>query len=97
MLRPFIETVRNDMNQKPNNGESLLEGIRAIKPVGLDLELLPKPCGDCAVTSGFYREYSDAFKDMPKDEQLQRSKKWFCHNACNRACRGHADNIGVSW
>ena len=75
---------------------SLLESIRAM-PTGKDLELLSRPCHDCAVTSGFYREYSDAYKDMPKEEQIARSKQWFCHNACNRACRGHANNIGVSW
>ncbi len=74
-----------------------LDSIRSMPIVWEDLELLPKPCHDCAVTTGFYREYSDAYKDMPPEEQLARSKQWFCHNACNRACRGHANNIGVSW
>ncbi len=74
-----------------------LESIRSLPPVGDDLKLLPKPCHDCAVTCGFYKEFSDAYLSMPVDEQVARSKKWFCHNAPNRACRGHADNIGVTW
>lgn len=76
--------------------EILLDSIRNT-PSGPDLELLAKPCHDCAVTCGLYKEHSDAFKDMPEDEQLARSKKWFCHNAGNKACRGHADNIGRTW
>ncbi len=79
-----------------DNEPTLLESIRAM-PTGSELELLARPCHDCAVTTGFYREYSDAYKDMPHEEQLARSKQWFCHNVCNRACRGHANNIGVSW
>jgi len=70
--------------------------IRALPPRPA-MELMPKPCGDCAVKSGFYAEYSEAFFEMPQDEQLERSKRWFCHNDCNRACRGHADNIGIYW
>lgn len=91
-----IDMERKRIMNTKSVDSSLLESIRSLPP-GSDLELLAKPCGDCAVTCGFYREHSDAFKAMPKDEQLARSKKWFCHNARDRACRGHADNIGMSW
>lgn len=76
--------------------DEILAFIRS-KPPRVDLELMPKPCHDCAVVDEFYKEYSDAFKAMPPEEQLARSKQWFCHNVCNRACRGHADNIGLVW
>ena len=76
---------------------STLDVIRKMAVEGGELELLNKPCHDCAVTTGFYLEYSEAYKEMPPEEQLARSKRWFCHNACNRACRGHANNIGISW
>jgi len=62
-----------------------------------DMELLPEPCHDCAVVCNFYKEISDAFKDLSPEEQLSLSKQWYCHNVPNKACRGHADNIGIKW
>ena len=47
------------------DGSELLRLVRATPQMPEDLPLLPKPCGDCAVTCGFYREYSDAYKLMP--------------------------------
>jgi len=75
---------------------SLLDVIRSM-PVGVDLDLLPRPCHDCAVTCGFYLDYSEAYRDMPREEQLARSKQWFCHNVRGRACRGNADNLDLVW
>ena len=62
-----------------------------------ELELLPRPCGDCAVTSGFYQENSDHLGRQPADVQLAVSKKWYCHNAANKACRGNANCLGLTW
>ena len=92
-------TTPNDYDRDFGSSDwssSLLDSIRSMPAIS-DLELMPKPCGDCAVKTGFYREYSEAYRAMPAAEQLARSKQWFCHNVCNRACRGHADNIGVTW
>ena len=62
-----------------------------------ELPLLPRPCGGCAVTSGFYQENSDQLGQQPVDVQLEVSKKWFCHNAPDKACRGNANCLGLSW
>lgn len=59
--------------------------------------LRAKPCGDRAVTCGFYRQYSEALRLAGKEEQLSYSKQWFCHETPSLACRGNADNLGVSW
>ncbi len=79
-----------------DNEPTLLESIRAM-PTGSELELLARPCHDCAVTTGFYREYSDAYKDMPHEEQLARSKQWFCHNVCNLMFVANRDDLRHQW
>lgn len=66
-------------------------------PTRKQLELRNKPCHDCAVTCGFYKEYSDALKELLPEEQLEKSKEWFCHNNCDLACRGNADNLNLEW
>lgn len=58
-----------------------------------DLEPLASPCHDCAVTTGFYREVSDRLKQEDCETREAVCKKWFCHNARNRACRGNWDNV----
>lgn len=78
--------------------EEILTDIRSTEiNVNVSLDLLKKPCSDCAVTCGLYKRYSDAYKYMPDEEQLLRSKRWFCHNNTSKACRGHADNLGIKW
>lgn len=92
------------MSQPKQNSEAehqadlkeILEEIRR-QPMGAPLELLPNPCKDCAVECGFYQDYSDALKLADEGEQLERSKRWFCHSATSRACRGNANNLGVNW
>jgi uncharacterized protein YcbX len=49
---------------------------------------LIKPCGDCAVTTGFYSEFAEKLKFQPKETQEKVMDTWFCHNACNRGCAG---------
>lgn len=70
--------------------------IKLAHPIS-ELELLAKPCFDCAVTTGFYALYSDALNTQSTDIKLVVSKKWFCHNYPGKACRGNANNCGVSW
>jgi hypothetical protein len=60
---------------------------------GPDLEPLEKPCGDCAVTCGFYLEISQALAREPAEVQDSVKKKWFCHNHSDRACRGNWDYL----
>jgi hypothetical protein len=74
----------------------VLEELRSI-PLLSERPLRPKECRDCAVTCNFYREYSDALKLAPPEEQLARAKQWYCHNDARTACRGNADNLGLSW
>jgi len=54
-------------------------------------------CGDCAVVNGFYGEISDALKQQDDGLKIRASKSWFCHNNTDQACRGNADNCGLSW
>lgn len=61
------------------------------------LPLLSKPCGDCAVTCGFYGEITQALATQPQNVQLEVSQKWFCHNHNGRACRGNANELGITW
>jgi hypothetical protein len=61
------------------------------------LELLPKPCRDCAVTCGFYQDFSNDLRDESPEMQMAVAQKWHCHNHPNRACRGNADNLGINW
>jgi hypothetical protein len=76
--------------------QEILQGIRQV-PATNPRPLRAKPCGDCAVTCGFYRQYSEALRLAGKEEQLSYSKQWFCHETPSLACRGNADNLGVSW
>lgn len=59
-----------------------------MKAVGSELPLLDKPCHDCAITTGFYTPIADDL--LKEDEELQDAalKTWFCHNHCDKACRG---------
>jgi hypothetical protein len=61
----------------------------ALHKEGPELELLDRPCEDCAVTCGFYLPYSQDLSKEPKEIQLQVSKRWFCHNDRRKACRGN--------
>lgn len=62
-----------------------------------ELPLIPKSCSDCAVTCGFYLDHSEALKQQSPELQLQVSKSWSCHNNVRFACRGNADNLGLTW
>lgn len=67
-----------------------------------ELPLMESPCSmdgssDCAVNCGFYQEISNDLKTLSLETQLTVSKKWFCHNNPSKACRGNADNLGISW
>lgn len=62
-----------------------------------ELPLLSKSCSDCAVTYGLYLEHSEALKKQSPELQLKVSKSWDCHNNVNFACRGNADNLGLTW
>lgn len=59
----------------------------------MPLEPMDKPCHDCAVVCGLYTEISDALKNEPACIQEFISKRWFCHNHRNRACKGNIDNL----
>lgn len=52
------------------------------------VEPLNKPCGDCAITTGFYLPYAEQLKKQPKEVQDKVADTWFCHNNCNRGCGG---------
>lgn len=52
------------------------------------VEPLTKPCGDCALTTGFYIPYAKNLKKQPKEVQDKVADSWFCHNNCNRGCAG---------
>lgn len=60
---------------------------------GEELVPLPKPCRDCAVEDGLYREISDALADQPEHIRTPAALRWWCHNNGKRACRGNIDNI----
>lgn len=53
------------------------------------LKPLDKPCGDCAVVNGLYREIADELAKEPIEIRKASSEKWFCHNHTDRACRGN--------
>ncbi len=61
----------------------------ALKPLG-------KPCHECAVTNGFYREISDALARQPEPIKTQAALRWWCHCNAGRACRGNLDNIAAA-
>jgi len=56
-----------------------------------------KACDDCAVICNFYSIYSEALRLADPDEQIMLSRQWFCHQTPSLACRGNADNLGLSW
>lgn len=49
---------------------------------------LVKPCKDCAVVTGFYKEQADSLSEQSKDIQEKVMDTWFCHNHVNRGCAG---------
>ena len=55
---------------------------------GKELELLQKPCHDCAIKTGFYIDTANELLEQPEDLQDEVLKRWFCHNHGNCACRG---------
>lgn len=59
---------------------------------GEELEVLYKPCADCAIISGFYKTYAD---DLINHADLIDAvkKRWYCHNHCEKACRGLWDYL----
>lgn len=57
------------------------------------LKPLAKPCHDCAVTCGMYREFSDDLAKQPRDIALGASLRWYCHNNPRRACAGNLANV----
>lgn len=64
-----------------------------------ELPILPfreTPCEDCAVVWGFYTDISNALKEMPEAIQIAYSQKWFCHENPGMACRGNANNLGIT-
>ena len=60
-----------------------------------ELPVRKKPCDDCAVVDGFYKEYSDNLKMCSDHVKEFSSKRWFCHNNGKVACRGNWDNVGL--
>jgi hypothetical protein len=62
---------------------------------GPALPLLEKPCADCAVTCGFYMEFTEKLKLEPKEKQEHIARRWDCHNNPGRACRGNWNALGL--
>jgi len=62
---------------------------KPMKPLG-------KACHDCAVTCGFYTEYTDELAKFPVEFQDNIAERWFCHNHPDRACRGNIDRLVAS-
>lgn len=64
--------------------------------IGEPLPLLDKVCRDgggeidCAVMCGMYRPIADDLRKCDFDLRLQASRRWFCHNHPDHACRGNA-------
>ena len=74
--------------------EELLESLRRLEPIA-ERPFRAKPCDDCAVVCGFYRDYSEALRLAPREEQISLSRQWFCHETPGLACRGNADNLQI--
>ncbi len=55
---------------------------------GRIVEPLKRPCGDCAITTGYYVEHAESLSKQPQQIQDAVLDRWFCHNNCNRACKG---------
>jgi hypothetical protein len=49
---------------------------------------LSKPCGDCAIETGFYVEIADMLVKQPEEIREKVAARWYCHNNCNRGCAG---------
>lgn len=56
--------------------------------MGEVVEPLSKPCHDCAITTGYYVSHAESLAKQPEETQKAVLEKWFCHNACNRGCKG---------
>ncbi len=52
------------------------------------LELLPKPCHDCAMVTGYYRDSAERLLRQPQDVVERVRKTWYCHHHPDRACKG---------
>lgn len=63
---------------------------------GRVVQALGRPCHDCAVVFGLYKEISDALARQPEDVREAVSCRWTCHNHTDRACRGNIDNLAVA-
>ena len=63
------------------------------KMEGGPLPFLKKPCGDCAMTCGFYEPIADELLKEDTEVQDKVLERWFCHNHSNRACKGAYDYI----
>ncbi len=59
------------------------------------LRPLGRPCHDCAVTWGLYRDLSDDLARQPSDVREAVSANWFCHNHPDRACAGNIENLAA--
>lgn len=46
-----------------------------------------KPCEDCAVIKGLYREISDSLLNESEPLRTECSKRWWCHKGGR--CMGH--------
>ena len=56
---------------------------------------MPKACHDCAVTCGLYTGFTLGLSLQPRDVQIEASRRWWCHNAPDRACGGNIDLLGI--
>lgn len=56
--------------------------------MGQKVEPLSKPCGDCAISTGYYVDHAESLSRQPEETQKAVLEKWFCHNDCNRGCKG---------
>ena len=48
-----------------------------------------KPCSDCAVIHGLYKEIAEALKKEPDEMRKFISERWFCHDKSNSSCEGN--------
>lgn len=88
-----------DLTKSSTSFSLLLECLHSMQnyPSKNELPLRERQCADCAVKCGFYAVYSEALRLATPEERLELSKRWFCHESPNMACRGNADNLGISW
>jgi len=57
--------------------------------------LLERPCGECAVVDGFYKEIADELLKEAREIQDANLERWFCHCHPDKACRGAFNYINV--